>query len=61
MEGDLSAESVPGRTTFALVQGPLPAGMPSVAFGAALVRAVNTFDDVGRSLRAARRAPVPEP
>jgi LuxR family transcriptional regulator, maltose regulon positive regulatory protein len=37
-------------------QGPLPAGMPSVAFVAALVRAVNTFDDVGRSLRAARRA-----
>jgi LuxR family maltose regulon positive regulatory protein len=37
-------------------RGPLPAGMPSVAFGAALVRAVNTFDDVGRSLRAARRA-----
>jgi LuxR family transcriptional regulator, maltose regulon positive regulatory protein len=37
-------------------QGPLPQGMPSVAFGAALVRAVNIFDDVGRSLRAARRA-----
>jgi LuxR family transcriptional regulator, maltose regulon positive regulatory protein len=37
-------------------QGPLPPGMPSVAFVAALVRAVNTFDDVGRSLRAARQA-----
>jgi LuxR family maltose regulon positive regulatory protein len=37
-------------------QGPLPAGMPSVPFGAALVRAVNTFDDVARSLRAARQA-----
>jgi LuxR family maltose regulon positive regulatory protein len=36
-------------------QGPLPAGMPSIAFGVSLVRAVNTFDDVGRSLRAARR------
>ena len=38
--------------------GPLPAGMPSVAFAAALVRAVNTFDDVGRSVRSARRAVV---
>jgi LuxR family transcriptional regulator, maltose regulon positive regulatory protein len=37
-------------------QGLLPAGMPSVAFGAALVRAVNIFDDVGRSLQAARQA-----
>jgi LuxR family maltose regulon positive regulatory protein len=37
-------------------QGPLPAGISSVPFGAALVRAVNTFDDVERSLRAARRA-----
>jgi LuxR family transcriptional regulator, maltose regulon positive regulatory protein len=37
-------------------RGPLPSGMPSVPFGAALVRAVNTFDDVARSLRAARRA-----
>jgi LuxR family maltose regulon positive regulatory protein len=37
-------------------RGPLPQGMSSVAFGAALVRAVNTFDDVARSLRAARRA-----
>jgi LuxR family maltose regulon positive regulatory protein len=36
-------------------QGPLPSGMHSVAFAAALVRAVNTFGDVGRSLRAARR------
>jgi LuxR family maltose regulon positive regulatory protein len=37
-------------------RGPPPQGMSSVAFGAALVRAVNTFDDVARSLRAARRA-----
>jgi LuxR family maltose regulon positive regulatory protein len=37
-------------------QGALPPGMPSVPFVAALVRAVNTFDHVGRSLRAARRA-----
>jgi LuxR family maltose regulon positive regulatory protein len=37
-------------------QGPLPSGMPSVPFAAALVRAVNTFDDVARSVRAARRA-----
>ena len=36
-------------------QGPMPQGMPSVPFAAALVRAVNTFDQVGRSLRAARR------
>jgi ATP/maltotriose-dependent transcriptional regulator MalT len=37
-------------------QGPLPSGLHSVPFAAALVRAVNTFDDVGWSLRAARRA-----
>ena len=37
-------------------QGPIPAGMRSVPFMAALVRAVNTFDDVARSLQAARRA-----
>jgi LuxR family maltose regulon positive regulatory protein len=36
-------------------QGPLPPGMRSVPFVAAMVRAVNTFDDVGRSLRAARQ------
>jgi LuxR family maltose regulon positive regulatory protein len=35
---------------------PLPSGLHSVSFMAALVRAVNTFDDVGRSLEAARRA-----
>jgi LuxR family maltose regulon positive regulatory protein len=37
-------------------RGPLPSGVRSVPFMAALVRAVNTFDDVARSLRAARRA-----
>jgi LuxR family transcriptional regulator, maltose regulon positive regulatory protein len=37
-------------------QGTLPPGMPSVPFAAAMVRAMNTFDHVGRSLRAARRA-----
>jgi LuxR family maltose regulon positive regulatory protein len=37
-------------------QGPLPPGMPSVPFAAAMVRAMNTFDQVGRSLQAARRA-----
>jgi len=37
-------------------QGPLPPGMPTVPFVAAMVRAMNTFDDVGRSLRAARQA-----
>jgi LuxR family maltose regulon positive regulatory protein len=35
---------------------PLPSGLHSVSFMAALVRAVNTFDNVGRSLEAARRA-----
>jgi LuxR family maltose regulon positive regulatory protein len=35
---------------------PLPSGLRSVSFMAALVRAVNVFDDVARSLRAARRA-----
>jgi LuxR family transcriptional regulator, maltose regulon positive regulatory protein len=34
---------------------PLPSRLHSVPFVAALVRAVNTFDDVPRSLRAARR------
>jgi LuxR family transcriptional regulator, maltose regulon positive regulatory protein len=37
-------------------RGPLPAGVSSVAFGAALVRAVNIFDDVGRALRASHQA-----
>jgi LuxR family maltose regulon positive regulatory protein len=37
-------------------QGPLPPWMPSVPFAAAMVRAMNTFDDVGRSLQAARQA-----
>jgi LuxR family transcriptional regulator, maltose regulon positive regulatory protein len=37
-------------------QGPLPPGMPSVPFVAAMVRAMNTFDHVGRSLQAARQA-----
>jgi LuxR family maltose regulon positive regulatory protein len=34
----------------------LPSGLHSVPFVAALVRAVNTFDDVARSLQAARQA-----
>ncbi len=33
--------------------GPVPAGMSSITFGAALSRAVHPFGDVGRSLRAA--------
>jgi LuxR family maltose regulon positive regulatory protein len=37
-------------------QGPLPAGISSVPFGAALVRAVNVFDNVERALQASRRA-----
>jgi LuxR family transcriptional regulator, maltose regulon positive regulatory protein len=37
-------------------QGPLPAGMRSVPFAVAMVRGINNFDDVGRSLRAARQA-----
>ncbi|HSO53501.1 MAG TPA: helix-turn-helix transcriptional regulator, partial [Actinomycetes bacterium] len=37
-------------------QRELPSDLYSVPFMAALVRAVNTFDDVGRSLQAARRA-----
>jgi hypothetical protein len=37
-------------------RGPLPPGMHSVPFAANLVRALSVFDDVGRSLRAARRA-----
>ena len=37
-------------------RGPLPSGLGSVPFTAALVRAVNVFDDVARSLRAARQA-----
>jgi LuxR family transcriptional regulator, maltose regulon positive regulatory protein len=37
-------------------QGPLPAGMRSVPFTVDMVRGINIFDDVGRSLRAARQA-----
>jgi LuxR family maltose regulon positive regulatory protein len=37
-------------------RGPPPAGMSSQAFGAALARATLIFDDVGRALKAARRA-----
>jgi LuxR family maltose regulon positive regulatory protein len=37
-------------------RGPLPTGVSSVAFGAALVRAVNIFDDVGRALWASHQA-----
>ena len=37
-------------------RGPLPAGVSSVPFGAALVRAVNVFGDVERALLASRRA-----
>jgi ATP/maltotriose-dependent transcriptional regulator MalT len=37
-------------------QGPLPAGMRSVPFTVAMVRGINVFDDIGRSLRAARQA-----
>jgi LuxR family maltose regulon positive regulatory protein len=37
-------------------QGVLPAGVSSLAFGAALTRAALVFDDVGRALKAARRA-----
>jgi LuxR family transcriptional regulator, maltose regulon positive regulatory protein len=36
--------------------GPPPVGMGSQAFGAALARATLIFDDVGRALKAARRA-----
>jgi len=36
--------------------GALPDGVSSLAFGAALTRASAIFDDVGRSLQAARRA-----
>jgi LuxR family maltose regulon positive regulatory protein len=36
--------------------GPPPVGMRSQAFGAALARATLIFDDVGRALKAARRA-----
>jgi LuxR family transcriptional regulator, maltose regulon positive regulatory protein len=47
-------------------EGPLPDGISSLAFGAALARAAALFDDVGRSLQAARRAlqlagPEPSP
>jgi LuxR family transcriptional regulator, maltose regulon positive regulatory protein len=47
-------------------EGPLPDGVSSLAFGAALARAAALFDDVGRSLQAARRAlqlagPEPSP
>jgi LuxR family transcriptional regulator, maltose regulon positive regulatory protein len=46
--------------------GVLPAGISSLAFGAALTRAALVFDDVGRALQAARRAlelagPEPSP
>ncbi|HEV8164558.1 MAG TPA: LuxR C-terminal-related transcriptional regulator, partial [Actinomycetota bacterium] len=37
-------------------EGALPDGISSLAFGAAMVRAVLLFDDAGRSVRAARRA-----
>jgi LuxR family maltose regulon positive regulatory protein len=37
-------------------EGPLPAGMSSLEFGVALVRAMFVFGDVGRSLGAARLA-----
>jgi LuxR family maltose regulon positive regulatory protein len=37
-------------------EGPPPDGISSLAFGAALARAVMVFDDVGRSAAAARRA-----
>jgi LuxR family transcriptional regulator, maltose regulon positive regulatory protein len=37
-------------------EGPPPDGMSSQAFGAALARATLIFDDVGRALKAARRA-----
>jgi hypothetical protein len=37
-------------------EGPPPDGISSLAFGAALARAVMVFDDVGRSTTAARRA-----
>jgi len=47
-------------------EGGLPAGINSLAFGAALTRAVLVFDDVGHALQAARRAlelagPEPSP
>jgi LuxR family transcriptional regulator, maltose regulon positive regulatory protein len=37
-------------------EGALPDGISSLAFGAALARAVLLFDDVGRAVQAARRA-----
>jgi LuxR family maltose regulon positive regulatory protein len=47
-------------------EGALPEGIGSLGFGAALARAALMYDDVGRSLRAARRAlelsgPEPSP
>jgi LuxR family maltose regulon positive regulatory protein len=47
-------------------EGALPDGISSLGFGAALARAVLLYDDVGRSLRGARRAleladPEPSP
>jgi LuxR family maltose regulon positive regulatory protein len=47
-------------------EGALPEGISSLGFGAALTRAALVYDDVGRSLRAARRAleltgPEPSP
>jgi LuxR family maltose regulon positive regulatory protein len=43
-------------TEDASYEGPLPAGIGSLAFGAAMARATMVFDDVGRSNVAARRA-----
>jgi LuxR family transcriptional regulator, maltose regulon positive regulatory protein len=43
-------------TEDASYRGPPPDGISSLAFGAALARAVMVFDDVGRSTTAARRA-----
>jgi LuxR family maltose regulon positive regulatory protein len=56
----LSVTEDPGWT------GRLPAGIRSLAFGAALARAAALFDDVGRAARSARRAvelagPQPSP
>jgi LuxR family maltose regulon positive regulatory protein len=47
-------------------KGALPEGISSLAFGAALTRGAAVFDDIGRSVRAARRAlelagPQPSP
>jgi ATP/maltotriose-dependent transcriptional regulator MalT len=56
---DISMQEIERRLAAAEAsdyRGPLPAGIRSVPFGAAMVRAVNTFDNVARSLRAARQA-----